>query len=278
MGYWAKLAARAAYRNGIAKYCGHNNNVSAGSWTGGIVGFKSILGIKSREMALSIMNQLKKLGYISHSLDSETKVLTYTITDWVVKCSGTACSEGAIYTTEGYGFLCLPRNITDKLVRANHYFGESDAWLDLWCHTVNEDPGNAFSCLAPVVQLGHYDAALTLENLGQRWGWEKTKVCRFLQKHGDVFTPCKLPSSYGCLIFNRYYPTETEIAMPRASEIIRILERILILGENTYFQGDENQRINRLISFIQHSALRIKKFMGSLFIIKGFATCIHYIP
>ena len=241
LGHWARLASRAAFRTGQAKYCGHTNKVVVGSWTGGIVGLKSILGVKNRVEALSILNRLSDLGYIRYSLDSETKVITYTITDFVVNCSGAACSAGAIYATEGYGFLCLPRKITDRLVRANYHFEESDAWLDLWCHTVNEDHRNAFSHLAPIVQFGHYGAAITLENLGQRWGWEKTKVWRFLKKHGDAFTLCKLPSSYGCLIFNKYYPTASEIAIPSASK------RIRILCENMYFKGTENQEINRLV-------------------------------
>jgi hypothetical protein len=49
MGAWAKLAARAAFRPGQAKYCGHTNDVPLASWVGGIVGLKSILGIKNRE-------------------------------------------------------------------------------------------------------------------------------------------------------------------------------------------------------------------------------------
>ena len=36
---------------------------------------------------------------------------------------------------------------------------EADAWLDLWCHTVWQDPGNAFSHIAPAVQYGKYGAA-----------------------------------------------------------------------------------------------------------------------
>ena len=31
------------------------------------------------------------------------------------------------------------------LVRNERIFDESDAWLDLWCHTVYKDYGNAFS-------------------------------------------------------------------------------------------------------------------------------------
>ncbi len=60
--------------------------------------------------------------------------------------------QGAVYATEGYGFLCLPRNITERLAEKRYIFEESDAWMDLWCHSVWEDPNNAFSFMAPTVQ------------------------------------------------------------------------------------------------------------------------------
>ncbi len=125
MGYWARLAARAAFRKGQAKYCGYINEVSAGTWSGGVVGLKSILGVKSRTKSLEILDTLVYLGYIEYTLDPKTKKLTYKINDFVVKCSGNACipsdqavqaisptNSGVIYATDGYGFLCLPRNIT----------------------------------------------------------------------------------------------------------------------------------------------------------------------
>mgnify|MGYP000744844120 CR=1 FL=1 len=76
MGYWAKLASRAAFRKGHALYCGYKNEVIPGMWSGGIVGLKSILGLKSRAQALEIMNELSALGYISYSLDPKTKKLS----------------------------------------------------------------------------------------------------------------------------------------------------------------------------------------------------------
>jgi len=249
LGHWARLASRAAFRNGKAKYCGHINEVTVGSWAGGVIGLKSILGQKSRAKTLEIMNELSSLEYITYHLDPETKKLTYKIIDFVVKCSGADCDSGTVYTTEGYGFLCLPRNTTQRLVERNHTFDEADAWLDLWCHTVYRDPRNAFSHMAPAIQYGKYGAALTLENLGHRWNWEKTKVWRFLQKHGDAFTLHKLPGSFGCLIFNTLYPTGTEIAVPTQTEIIRILDEIRIQGENTHFAGSDNCRINRMITW-----------------------------
>ena len=154
MGYWAKLASRAAFRKGRAKYCGYTNDVMPGMWSGGVVGLKSILGVKSRTEALEIMNTLSRFGYIRYTLDEKTKKLEYAVTDWVVKCSGTECMSGTVYATDGYGFLCLPRNITQRLADQHYTFGESDAWLDLWCHTVWQETGNALSYMAPAVEFG----------------------------------------------------------------------------------------------------------------------------
>ena len=40
LGSWLRLATRAAFRKGQAHYCGYTNDVDAGSWVGGIVGFE----------------------------------------------------------------------------------------------------------------------------------------------------------------------------------------------------------------------------------------------
>ena len=122
MAYWAMLAFRAAFRKGNASYCGHSNPVAPGMWAGGVVGLKSILGVRSRTKALQILGELSSLGFLKYSLDSQTKKLTYEITDWVVKCSGAECMSGTVYASTGYGFLCLPRNITQRLANAKRVF------------------------------------------------------------------------------------------------------------------------------------------------------------
>ena len=252
MGYWAKLASKAAFRKGQSKYCGYTNEVNVGTWSGGVVGLKSILGVKSRQKTLEIMDTLSYLGYIEYTLDQKIKKLTYKINDFVVKCSGDPClGPGAVYATDGYGFLCLPRDITKRLAENGYTFEDADAWLDLWCHTVWQDSRNIFSFMAPTVQYGNNGAVLTLETLGQRWGWEKTKVWRFLQKHQDAFALHKLPGSFGCLIFNILYPAADQFAIDSA-KIIRILGEIRICGQNTHLVGSDNERINRLIAMHSH--------------------------
>jgi len=234
MAYWAMLAFRAAFRKGNASYCGHSNPVAPGMWAGGVVGLKSILGVRSRTKALQILGELSSLGFLKYSLDSQTKKLTYEITDWVVKCSGAECMSGTVYASTGYGFLCLPRNITQRLANAKRVFDEADAWLDLWCHTTYEDYGNAFSFLAPVVQYGRFGSVLTLETLGERWGWEKTKVWRFFKKHGDVFSLYRLPSSYGCLVFNASYPTGADIQLANHNEDLFYMSVFVTISAKTY--------------------------------------------
>ena len=64
---WAKLASRAAFRKGFGMYCGHRNPVTPGMWSGGVVGLKSILGVRRRSQALCIMHELESLGYIKFS-------------------------------------------------------------------------------------------------------------------------------------------------------------------------------------------------------------------
>ena len=130
-----------------------------------------------------------------------------------------------------------------------HKFGEADAWLDLWCHTVYRDKGNAFSFLAPAIQYGKFGSVLTLETLGKRWKWEKTKVWRFFQFYCAYFPLHRLPGSFGCVIFNRCYPTQDECDDPSDEEVMRILELIRIKARNTHTPGTDNERINRFVAW-----------------------------
>ena len=153
--------------------------------------------------------------------------------------------DGAVYATPGYGFVCMPRDITERLAEMNYKFDEADAWLDLWCHTVFRDYGNAFSFLSPVIQYGKYGSMLTLETLGKRWGWEKTKVWRFFKNHATCFQLYRLPNSYGSVIYSRFYPTCDEIQMPEEESVMSIFRKILICAQNTHTAGSVNERGNR---------------------------------
>lgn len=185
------------------------------------------------------MDQLSSQGYITYSLDQKTKVLSYRITDWVAQCTGEACLGEAVYATDGYGFICVPRSLTERLIRHGYRFDEADAWLDLWCHTVWHQKSNAFSGLGPVVQFDYRQPVLTLDYLGKRWNWEKTKVWRFFQKHSNTFSLLKLPGSFGCLIYTSTYPTMfgNEAYTPTQENVMRVLAAIRIRTHNAHYKG-----------------------------------------
>ena len=218
-------------------------------WSGGIVGLKSILGIRNRDSALSKLSLLNEMGLVKFSLDPNT--------------------NGAVYTTPGYGFLCVPRNLTEKLLHQNYVLEDSEAWLDLWLHTVSMDPRNAFSFFAPVCQYGKYGVFLTLETLGQRWGWEKTKVWRFLQKHEDVFTLYRLPGSYGCLIFNKLYPCDQEILLPTVEDINRILAYVHHCSQDCVRRGSLREHMSRMVVWYSRRYLRSVGMLPSSVAQKG---------
>lgn len=247
MGAWARLASHAAFRKGQASYCDYENEQEAGIWVGGIVGLKRILGVRTKDTALEILKKLSQYGYVEFEFNEKTKKLVYRIVDWVRNCSGAGCTDESSYASKGYGFLCIPRTITQRLVEQNYQFEEADAWLDLWCHTVSEDLNNAFSFLSPVVQLGRDESVLTLEKLGKRWGWEKTKVWRFFRKYQETFHLIGLPSSYGCIVFNIQYLQIKGRSVPCREKIMRILNEIRILGKNTHKRGSDHEHINRLV-------------------------------
>ena len=115
MGYWAKLASHAAFRKGQALYCGHYNWVAPGMWSGGMVGLKRILGLKSRQSAIDVMNKLMDLGFITYTIDAKTKKLEYFLCDWIENCSGEACLGVTAYAIDQYGFIPSRWNTRDEV-------------------------------------------------------------------------------------------------------------------------------------------------------------------
>ena len=102
------------------------------------------------------------------------------------------------------------------------------------------------------MQFGSLGAVLTLETLGRRWGWEKTKVWRFFKKHEDAFPLYRLPGAYGCLVFNAQYPTESStqgmgISLPSQEELLRTIEALRFCAGNARIAGSDNLRLNKMV-------------------------------
>jgi len=108
LGQWDRLAERVAYRRGTGRYCGFENHVKPGMWAGGVVGLKSILGIRSRKVALNVLEKLQSLGYVNYTLDPDTKKLEYSLMDWIANCPVAACLGESVYAARENGFSVCP--------------------------------------------------------------------------------------------------------------------------------------------------------------------------
>ena len=145
-------------------------------------------------------------------------------------------SAEAVYATPGYGFLCLPRDITQRLAEAHYHFDESNAVLHFRIIIIRARIFSLWSSPRSVPR--------------RRWGWEKTKVWRFFKKHADAFPLYKLPGSFGCLIFNTAYPAGQSFALPSPDHIVRIIEKIRIYGNNAHFATlNDHQRLCKMVAW-----------------------------
>ncbi len=73
MSFYLRLSARAASKAGIVRYCQFMNDIEPGMWSGGIVGLKSILGLKNADKALDTLRVLPDLDLITYDYNRENK-------------------------------------------------------------------------------------------------------------------------------------------------------------------------------------------------------------
>ncbi len=227
---YIRAYAAAAITKGTIRYCQYENEVEEGMWAGGRVGLKSILNAGSTADALERLQRLASFGILTYEYAPDTKLLSYRISEaWRIKNKKTALPVKCGNT---FGFIRVPRNVPNRLVAQGYVFEEADAWIDLWCHTVSGDNGNVFSFLQPCVQINSTEPALTLEMFARRWNWSRAKAKRFFAKNAAYFRLCKLPGSYGCVIFNPGYADSKGEEHPSDEQIRAVCRHLQKYGKN----------------------------------------------
>lgn len=283
-----KIAFASAYKNGTVKYCGYENEVKVNQWVGGPAGLKRLLERRSRESAIDAVFLLEEFEYVTLFAESGKKA-TIDVLDLITPqtCSvkEQISNDTEKYITEHYneldiseienlrryasdynekcyvndnsGYICVPRNLCDRLVERGYVFDTADALYDLYIHTVHNYENNPFSQKCPCIMYDRGTHILTLNSLGERWGWSLSKVSRFFKKYSDYFSLVKLQSSYGCVIFNKVFQTDSETTVPTQEECFAIVNDFKARGEyfgvydemvrNKENNCSENQYVNSCI-------------------------------
>ncbi len=184
---------------------------SPGQWICKISALPRILRAHSKAHAMEIMDYFRDGGFLDYEiLDNDAGILRFTIADWKRHCTHL---EYNYYSYKGSGFFFFPLPVGRKLLAASRtagriVFSELDAIMDLWLHTILNDPGVKGSEYMPVVYYANMGGMplLSYTYLARRWGWSKSRVGRFILKieeagiisrvsfsssRGSVLSPCR---------------------------------------------------------------------------------------
>lgn len=201
------LYSYANFRSNTRVINGENYMESPGQWVCKLGSLPRILRLHSKAQALEQMDWFEKHGFISYKfIDKEKEILRFSITDWKRHCTHLNYNY---YSYKGSGFFFFPLPIGRQLISASRaagrvVFSELDAIMDMWLHTILNDPKVRGSEFMPVVYYAnmHGLPLLSYTYLAKRWGWSKSKVGRFMLKAGayGVISRVSFSSSRGSVI------------------------------------------------------------------------------
>ena len=210
-----------------------------GQWICKTSALPRILRVHSKAQALERMDYFKDAGFLDYEmLDEETGLMRYTIANWQEHCTHLNYNY---YSYKGSGFFFFPLPVGRKLIAACRrqsklLFSELDAIMDMWLHTILNDPTVQGSEYMPVVYYANMNGQplLSYSYLAKRWGWSKSRVGRFILKIEEVglISRVSFSSSRGsvispCLFREMIFGEDCEqLKLQRIGEILGIAEAV----------------------------------------------------
>ena len=178
-----------------------------GQWVCKLGSLPRILRVHSKAQALDLMKYFEEKGFLQFEvIDEDQEIIRYTINDWKRHCTHLAYNY---YSYKGSGFFFFPLPIGRLLLQAAKtegriVFSELDAIMDMWLHTIVNDPAVKGSEYMPVVYYSnmHGMPLLSYTYLAKRWGWSKSRVGRFMIKASEygIISRVSFSSSRGSVI------------------------------------------------------------------------------
>lgn len=213
-----------------------------GQWICKLGSLPRILRVHSKTQALELMEYFQNHGFLTFEiLDEEKEILRFTIADWKEHCTHLQYNY---YSYKGSGFFFFPLPVGRLLLKTARkevgiVFSELDAIMDMWLHTILNDPKVRGSEYMPVVYYSNMRGMplLSYTYLARRWGWSKSRVGRFMLKAGEygIISRVSFSSSRGSVISMCRYREMIygegceELELSRIGEIIGIA--IMRLGK-----------------------------------------------
>lgn len=178
-----------------------------GQWICKLGALPRILRVHSKAQALELMEYFQDHGFLTFEiLDEEKEILRLTISDWKEHCTHLQYNY---YSYKGSGFFFFPLPVGRLLLKIARkevgiVFSELGAIMDMWLHTILNDPKVRGSEYMPVVYYSNMRGMplLSYTYLARRWGWSKSRVGRFMLKAGEygIISRVSFSSSRGSVI------------------------------------------------------------------------------
>lgn len=210
-----------------------------GQWICKLGALPRILRVHSKTQALELMEYFQNHGFLTFEiLDEEKEILRFTIADWKEHCTHLQYNY---YSYKGSGFFFFPLPVGRLLLKTARkevgiVFSELDAIMDMWLHTILNEPKVRGSEYMPVVYYSNMRGMplLSYTYLARRWGWSKSRVGRFMLKAGEygIISRVSFSSSRGSVISMCRYREMIygegceELELSRIGEIIGIAKAI----------------------------------------------------
>ena len=201
------LFSYANFRSNERVLNGERYMEAPGQWICKLGSLPRILRVHSKEQALEQLEYFQTHGFLTYEcVDRKNEIIRFTIANWKEHCTSLPYNY---YSYKGSGFFFFPLPIGRKLLKVARkttgiVFSELDAIMDMWLHTILNDPKVKGSEYMPVVYYSnmHGMPLLSYTYLANRWGWSKSRVGRFILKAGEygIIRRVSFSSSRGSVI------------------------------------------------------------------------------
>ena len=244
------LFSYANFRSNERVIKGERYMEAPGQWVCKLGSLPRILRVHSKAQAMELMKYFEEKGFLQFEvIDEDEEIIRYTISDWKRHCTHL---EYNYYSYKGSGFFFFPLPTGRLLLRAAQaegriVFSELDALMDMWLHTIVNDPSVKGSEYMPVVYYSnmHGMPLLSYTYLAKRWGWSKSRVGRFMIKAGEygIISRVSFSSSRGSVISVCRY---REMIYGDACEELELhgIGEIIGIGKAIDVVKDDHEQIN----------------------------------
>lgn len=137
------LFSYANFRSNERMISGARYMEAPGQWICKLGSLPRILRVHSKRQALEQLDYYEKYGFLTYEwLDKENEIIRFSIINWKEHCTSLQYNY---YSYKGSGFFFFPLPVGRMLLRVAHktegiVFSELDAIMDMWLHTILNDP------------------------------------------------------------------------------------------------------------------------------------------